>query len=122
MGSEKISQLNLWHGNSSGNRPPRHLLVVNKKGLSSAPSSLESSAPRIVTTYRAPERCSLSYPTDAPQELDEKLQCMLAALSVDLESKTALQCAQKIDWKLAFAELEKGKPYPNIVLGMEMQK
>ncbi|KZS03117.1 Uncharacterized protein APZ42_034225 [Daphnia magna] len=52
------------------------------------------------------------YPTDAPQELDEKLQCMLAALSVDLESKTALQCAQKIDWKLAFAELEKGKPYP----------
>ncbi|KZS07216.1 Uncharacterized protein APZ42_029109 [Daphnia magna] len=52
------------------------------------------------------------YPSDAPQELDEELQCMFAALSVDLESKSDLQCAQKTEWKLVFAELEKGKPYP----------
>lgn len=45
------------------------------------------------------------YPTDAPQE--EKLQCMFAALSVDLESKSDLQCAQRTEWKLVFAELEK---------------
>ncbi|KZS05476.1 Uncharacterized protein APZ42_031326 [Daphnia magna] len=57
------------------------------------------------------------YPTDAPQELDEELQCMFAALSVDLESKSALQCAQKTEWKLVFAELEKGKPYPQYRLG-----
>ncbi|KZS03741.1 Uncharacterized protein APZ42_033448 [Daphnia magna] len=44
------------------------------------------------------------YPTDAPQELDEELQCMFAALNVDLESKSALQWAQKTEWKLSFRE------------------
>ncbi|KZS06596.1 Uncharacterized protein APZ42_029928 [Daphnia magna] len=45
-------------------------------------------------------------------ELCEELQCMFAALSVDLERKSALQCAQRTDWKMVFAEWEKGKPYP----------
>lgn len=52
------------------------------------------------------------YPTDAPQELVEELECIFAAFSVDSESKHAIQCAEETEWKLVFSELEEEKQYP----------
>ncbi|KZR96106.1 Uncharacterized protein APZ42_009743, partial [Daphnia magna] len=56
------------------------------------------------------------YPADAPLELPEELQCMFAALSVDLETKSAILSAQKAEWSRAFSELEEGKRYPQFRL------
>ncbi|KZS06649.1 Uncharacterized protein APZ42_029823 [Daphnia magna] len=94
VGSEEIPKLYLRNGDTGSDGSPRSVLVADQKGPSRPFGSLDP------TTTRVPAKnCSSQWdPAGAAKELDEDLHCMLAALSVDSDSKIEQQRTQQGQW------------------------